>query len=61
MFYLDIYTITHIELFNKKPTPFEILAGVCFIFSCFVLTFLFGCFISNNLYKIKNFLNQKIL
>jgi len=60
--YLNIYTIIHIDLFNKlNPTPFEIFAALIFALTCLTSILFISFFIHMQKKKIINFLNQKIL
>lgn len=59
--YLDIYTITHFDLYDRKPNSFEALAGISFIISIVIFILLFVLIIITKRKEINNFLNKKIL
>jgi hypothetical protein len=60
LIYLNIYTITHFDLFDRTPSGFEGFAGTVFVLTCFMSVIgiiIIFCYYSE---EISKFLNKKI-
>jgi len=60
LIYLNIYTITHFDLFYRNPTNFETFAGVIFFMTCASTVVVILFVIIHYSKHINKFLNQKL-